>query len=470
MSGATHSDALVVFGVTGDLAYKQIFPALQALVRRGALSVPVVGVARSGWTVERLQARARESLERHGGLDPGAFDKLCSLLRYVDGDYADLGTFERLRRALDGAERPLHYLAIPPSAFPAVIKGLAKADIAARARVALEKPFGRDLASARELDETLHEVFPESSIMRIDHYLGKEPVMNLLYFRFANLWLESVLERGHVDSVQITMAERFGVQGRGKFYEETGAIRDVIQNHMLQIVAILAMDPPVGDDAEAVRDEKARILRAIAPLDPAHIVRGQYRGYRDEPGVARDSAVETFAAVELNIRSWRWAGVPFLIRAGKCMAVNAIEVRVDFKPPPCRVAVQDVPRAQYLRFRIGPDVSAIALGVNVKRGGEKMVGRDVELIASEDEARDMLPYERLLGDAMRGDTMLFARQDSIEAQWRIVDPVLNLPTTPSPYEPGSWGPEAADRLVDAIPGGWRKPIGPAAAEPPRRAP
>ena len=470
MNAPSESDALVFFGATGDLAYKQIFPALQALVRRGALSAPVVGVARSGWTFEQLRARALDSLEHHGGVDRGAFDKLCSLLRYVDGDYADFGTFTRLRRELGGAARPLHYLAIPPSTFPAVIDGLARAGIADHARVALEKPFGRDLASARSLDETLRKVLPESSIMRIDHYLGKEPVQNLLYFRFANLWLESVLDREHVDSVQITMAEHFGVDGRGKFYEETGAIRDVIQNHMLQIVAILAMDPPVGDEVDAVREEKGRILRAVTPLDPTRVVRGQYRGYCDEPGVAHDSAVETFAAVELRIESWRWAGVPFFIRAGKRLPVNAIEVRVDLKPPPCRIYRGNAPPPQYFRFRVGPDVSAIALGMTVKRPGEKMVGRAVELLASENEAHDMLPYERLLGDAMRGDTMLFARQDSIEAQWRIVDPVLNLPTPPYPYEPGSWGPAEANRLVDAIAGGWRKPMGPPASDPPRRDP
>jgi glucose-6-phosphate 1-dehydrogenase len=460
MSTPRPSDALVFFGATGDLAYKQIFPALQALVRRGAIRAPIVGVARSGWSLEQLRARARDSLEHHGDLDRGAFDRLSSLLRYVDGDYADVATFKRLRRELGGAERPLHYLAVPPSAFSQVIDGLAHSGCSTDARVAMEKPFGRSLSSAKALNQTLHRVFPESAIFRIDHYLGKEPVLNLLYFRFSNMSLESLLDREHVDSVQITMAERFGVQGRGRFYEETGTIRDVIQNHLLQIVAILAMDPPVGEDVEAIRDEKARILKAIAPLDAKHVVRGQFRGYRDEPGVARNSTVETFAAVALRVQSWRWAGVPFLVRAGKCLPVNAIEVRVQFKAPPARVYGEGAPPPQYFRFRIGPEVSALALGMSVKRPGEAMVGRETELLAWQDQAHDMLPYERLLGDALRGDAGLFARQDAIEEQWRIVDPVLDLDAPPSPYEPGVWGPAEADRLAEAVPGGWRTPVDP----------
>jgi glucose-6-phosphate 1-dehydrogenase len=459
-AGPLPSDALVFFGASGDLAWKQIFPALQAMIRRGALDVPVIGIARSSWTLDQLRARARDSLEHHGGLDRGAFDKLCSLLRYVDGDYAAPSTFEAVGREMGGAKRPLHYLAIPPSAFPVVVEGLRRSGLAEMARVAVEKPFGRDLASARALNATLHEVFPESSIFRIDHYLGKEPVLNLLYFRFGNMLLESVLDREHVSNVQITMAESFGVQGRGRFYEETGAIRDVIQNHMLQLTAILAMDPPVGNNVEAIRDEKARVLKSIAPLDPAHVVRGQFRGYRDEAGVARDSAVETFAAVELRVETWRWAGVPFYIRAGKCLPVSATEVRVQFERPPRDIYGEGASPPQYFRFRVGPDVTALALGMHVKRPGEAMVGREVELIAQEGQAHYLLPYERLLGDAMRGDTSMFARQDSVEEQWRIVDPILDRRAPLSVYEPGTWGPAAADRLV--APQRWLEPIEPVA--------
>jgi glucose-6-phosphate 1-dehydrogenase len=455
-----HSDALVFFGATGDLAYKAIFPALYAMVRKGGLNVPVIGVAKSGWNVEQLRARAKDSLEHHGGLERGAFDKLSSLLRYVDGDYAAGSTFNELRRELGDAKRPLHYLAVPPSAFEAVVSGLTKAGCAGQARVAVEKPFGHALGSARSLNETLLKVFPESSIFRIDHYLGKEPLLNLLYFRFSNSVHEAALNRDHVESVQITMAESFGVQGRGRFYEETGAIRDVIQNHMLQLIAILAMDPPVGDEMESVRDEKTRLLKAIAPIDAEHVVRGQFRGYGDEPGVARDSKVETFAAIKLRIENWRWAGVPFLVRAGKCLPVNAMEVRVQFKRPPRDTYRERMTSGGYFRFRIGPDTTALAVGMRVKRAGEAMVGRDVELLASESQAGDELPYERLLGDALRGDANLFARQDAVEAQWRIVDPVLDLGTPPLPYEPGTWGPREADRLVTAASGGWHAPVEP----------
>jgi glucose-6-phosphate 1-dehydrogenase len=461
MSKAPPSDALVFFGATGDLAYKQIFPALQALVKRGALNVPVVGVARSGWNLDQLRARARDSLEKHGGIDRGAFDKLSSLLHYVDGDYGDPGTFDRLRRELGSAKRPLHYLAIPPSAFATVVNGLGRSNCGGgEARVALEKPFGRDLASARALNETLHQVFPESSIFRIDHYLGKEAVQNLFYFRFANVMTESLFDREHIAAVQVTMAESFGVSGRGRFYEETGAIRDVLQNHLLQILATITMDPPVGNDSEAVRDEKARLFKAIAPLDPAHVVRGQFRGYRDEPGVAKDSRVETFAAVLLSIESWRWAGVPFLIRTGKSMAVDAVEVRIDLKPTPRDIFHQSVPSNEYFRFRLGPRVSQGALGLHVKRHGESSDVTRVELLVSSDQAGDVLPYERLLGDAMRGDAMLFGREDAIEQQWRIVEPILDLKEPPFVYEPGTWGPNEADRLAAGVRGGWHKPIKP----------
>jgi glucose-6-phosphate 1-dehydrogenase len=375
----------------------------------------------------------------------------------VSIDYEDPKTFADLGRAIGRAERPLVYLAIPPSAFAGVVKGLQVAGCTARARVALEKPFGRDLASARELDKTLHQAFDEASIFRIDHFLGKEPVQNLVYFRFANPFLERVWNRDHVGSIQITMAEDFGVQGRGRFYEETGAIRDVIQNHLLQVTAILAMDEPVGQNAEAVRDEKARVLKAIAPLDPEHVVRGQFRGYRDEPGVSSISKVETFAAVKLHIDTARWAGVPFFVRAGKRMPVTATEVLVQLKKPPRDIFGEAAPRAAYLRFRLGPEVT-IAIGVRIKRSGERMVGEEIELVACEDRAEGMLPYERLLGDAMRGDPTLFARQDSIEAQWRIVDKILDATTPVYPYEPGTWGPTEAERLLRGIDGAWHEPV------------
>jgi glucose-6-phosphate 1-dehydrogenase len=458
MSTAPHSDALVFFGATGDLAYKQIFPALQALIKRGALNVPVIGVARSSWNLDQLRARVRDSLEHHGGVDRGAFDKLSSLLHYVDGDYADPAVFDRLRRELGGAKRPLHYLAIPPSAFATVVDGLGRSGCSAGARVALEKPFGRDLASARALNQTLHRVFPESSVFRIDHYLGKEAVLDLFYFRFANLMPQMMFDRDHVAAVQITMAESFGVSGRGRFYEETGAIRDVIQNHLLQIVAITAMELPAGRDVEAIRDAKARLFQAIAPLDAAHVVRGQLRGYRDEPGVARDSRVETFAAVRLAIENERWAGVPFLVRAGKSMAIDAVELRIDLKPPAHTLFGAAAPTSEYFRFRLGPRISEGAIGVRVKRSGEETVGEDVELLASHDQAGDILPYQRLLGDAMRGDATLFGREDAIEEQWRIVAPVLDGKEAPFTYEPRSWGPQEADRLVAGLPGGWHKPI------------
>jgi glucose-6-phosphate 1-dehydrogenase len=453
---ATHSDALVFFGATGDLAYKQIFPALQALVKRHNLTIPIVGVAKAGWNLDQLKARARDSVTKHNGLDEGAFAKLLTLLQYVDGDYREAATFAQLRQVLGNAQRPLHYLAIPPSMFAPVAEGLAKSGSAKGARVVVEKPFGRDLASARELHAILDQFFPEDAIFRIDHFLGKEPVQNILYTRFANRFLEPLWNRTHIHSIQITMAETFGVQGRGRFYEEAGAIRDVIQNHLFQVLACLSMDPPTGEPIDAIRDEKARILKAVRPLTPQDIVRGQFKGYKQEEGVAPDSRVETYAAVRLFIDTWRWAGVPFYIRAGKCLPVTATEVNVILKQPPLDTFQEqghDSPNR--LRLCLSPEV-LIALGMRVKLPGERMEGEDVELIAMHQRPDEMAPYERLLGDALRGDPMLFAREDQIEAQWRIVDQVLGDVTPVHEYEKNTWGPAEAASLMED-PGGWLNP-------------
>jgi glucose-6-phosphate 1-dehydrogenase len=450
------SDALVVFGVTGDLAFKQIFPALHAMIRHGHLGVPILGVARSNYNLEQLRVRARDSVEQHGSFDSATFQKLCGLLRFVGGDYEDPGTYERLKESLAGSQRPLYYLAIPPSLFPRVISGLAAVGAVANARVVVEKPFGRDLASALALNATLHQFFPESAVFRIDHYLGKEPVQNLIYYRFANSFLEPIWNRNYVDRVQITMAERFGVEGRGRFYEEAGAIRDVLQNHLLQVASLLAMEAPSQRGTEAIRDEKAQAFRSMRPLEPSDVVRGQFRGYRREEGVAPDSEVETFAAVRLQIDSWRWAGVPFYIRAGKCLPVTATEVLVELKRPPialfpdCAIAPPN-----RFRFRLSPHV-VLSLGARAKLPGESMRGEDVELIACHDRSDEMKPYERLLGDAMRGDQMLFARQDSVEEAWRVVEPVLGSATPLFQYESGTWGPAEADRLLQDG-AGWFNP-------------
>lgn len=450
------SDALVFFGATGDLAYKQIFPALYAMSRRGHLNLPVVGVAKSGWNLDQLKDRARDSIRNHGGLDDSAFAKLSSRLQYIDGDYQDPATYERLREILGPVQRPLHYLAIPPSMFSVVIGGLAKSGCAGDARVVVEKPFGRDLASAQALNRILHEFFPESSVYRIDHYLGKEPVLNLLYFRFGNSFLEPIWNSDHVDSVQITLAESFGVQGRGRFYEEVGAIRDVVQNHMFQVLALLAMDAPVRTDAETMRDEKIRLFKAIRPLTPDDIVRGQFRGYRDNDGVAADSQVETFAALRLHIDTWRWGGVPFYIRAGKELPVTANEVMVKLKRPPQSVFDDKAqPRSNYVCFRLSPDVF-IAIGARTKQPGEEMVGENIELLTRHYPAKEMMPYERLLGDALRGDPSLFAREDSVEMTWRVVDGILGDEMPLAEYEPGTWGPPEADNIISDG-GGWHNP-------------
>jgi glucose-6-phosphate 1-dehydrogenase len=451
-----HSDAIVFFGATGDLAYKKIFPALQAMIRRGHLNVPIIGVACSKWNLDQFKARAKDSLEKQSRLDPAAYGRLCDLLGYIDGDYRDPTTFAKLRQALGAAQRPLHYLAIPPSLFSTVAEGLSKVNCVKDARVVVEKPLGRDLASAQELNRTLHLFFPEQAIFRIDHYLGKEPVQNLIYFRFANPVVEAGWNATHIESVQITMAENFGVAGRGKFYEETGAIRDVVQNHMLEVIACLAMECPARKDHEARRDERGRLLKAVRTLQPSDIVRGQFRGYGQEPGVAADSQIETFAVARFQIDNDRWAGVPFYVRVGKCLPVTATEVLVRFNRPPRPVLDEaGPPPADYYRFRLSPEV-VLALGGTVKKPGDRMEGESIELIARYQPPDEMDPYERLLGDATNGDATLFAREDSVEASWRIVKRVLGNATPLYEYEPNTWGPPEAERSVMPE-GGWHNP-------------
>lgn len=458
MSSPLQSDALVFFGATGDLAYKQIFPALQAMVKRRNLNVPVIGVAKAGWNLDQLKARAKDSLEKHGGVDGPAWEKLNSLLRYVDGDYAADSTFQEVRKVLGDSKHPAHYLAIPPVLFEEVIKQLVKSGCATGARVILEKPFGHDLATAQELNSILLSAFPESSIFRIDHFLGKGPVHNMTEFRFTNAFMEPFWNRNYIESIQVTMAENFGVQGRGAFYDKTGAIRDVIQNHLFQVLCNLTMEPPPRIDSESIRDEKVKVLKGIKSLTAENLVLGQFKGYLQEPGVAADSKTETYAALRFDIDTWRWMGVPIYIRAGKSLPVTCTEVIARFRKPPTIFTAKDAPR-NYLRFRVSPEITT-AMGVTTMSPGNDLHMVATEMIASRHPGpKDVAAYERVLGDAMAGDSSIFARQDYVEEAWRIVDPILANPTEVFTYEPGTWGPAEGQKKVVPV-GGWHNPVVP----------
>jgi glucose-6-phosphate 1-dehydrogenase len=452
---SSHSDALVFFGATGDLAYKKIFPSLQAMVKRGHLNVPVVGVAKAGWNLDQLRARAKDSLEKHGGIDPSAFEKLIALLRYVDGDYQEPSTFTALRNELKDAQRPAHYLAIPPVLFETVVEHLSESNCGRGARVIVEKPFGHDLASAQELNRVLLNVFDEADVFRIDHYLGKRAVNNVLAFRFANTFVEAFWNRHYIESVEIIMAEDFGVQGRGGFYDQTGTIRDVVQNHLFQVLSNLVMEPPVRADSESLRDEKVKVLKAIPPIEEKNLVRGQFRGYRDENGVAKDSHTETFAAVKLEVNSWRWKGVPFYIRAGKCLPTTCTEIVGKFRKPPTLIS-DSLLVENHLRLRLSPEIT-IAMGMmNLSPNAEGLSLQTSEMMASHSpRADEMDAYERVLGAAMAGDSTLFAREDYVEEAWRIVEPVLKKNTPVYPYAANTWGPDEVDRVTPS--GGWSNP-------------